>query len=767
MSKRVVRPWDKGAKSMPAMYKAKLNNNSNQDASTDADAQAIPFVQVDGVRYYSDRFYLNRTALDDPIGDYTNSSSTRVPGSASASAYSASCTCGARSPPPLLDRSRLVASLKLKAVILATYTLDPASVSTEFPTLFHADATIPVLVLHGQKGWTPYENRNKKNNHGEYEYNDDDDNDDDRDDESVNAAQPPFKSNTVAMDDDGSDDDDCTVGTQEEATMQAADIFKSPETPNLAVKDINKDLPGQVPPRKSRVTFGSKDSARLPNHVHWTEVLPSWIPPHDLPSPGSGVSTTNEDGTVSSAVREKRQFKRGVHHPKFMILLEESGSVVVVVSTGNLVRCLTTEGSWVQRFPAAPKPSSLSTVDKTDGSDFGAVLANMLQCQTWASQTDQLSPAGFVRRYLEWKNLRHLERNFDYSRSQVHLVATVPGEHEGRLSHSPRSNPTEQFYYGRQRVAHILAGLSGSRQPWLPPIVLHKEDRLVFQPTSLGSEWNRRNMSEVVRSYLGLDDRKTSQEHHTDQSLLGRLDIVWPTRDFMREVHNSIEGRQSPDSVTVVEAGFSPPARLDPDTPEGEQASYLFLSSETFNKIDLCCLSQMVMFEPSVPNQHPLTLPPHFKSVARLCEGGDYRLRKDYGFKKCEEHFSWFLLTSACLSRGAQGEAEAKPRPGSDAVSYSNFELGVLFCSRLQGRTKTDRLYCWKPAQCSCARSTGGPSLIHLPVPFCFRPSRYQEDEDDAEFCETPHFHEIPPGTGSVGHMLLTPYGAALAAKHA
>ena len=60
-----------------------------------------------------------------------------------------------------------------------------------------------------------------------------------------------------------------------------------------------------------------------------------------------------------------------------------------------------------------------------------------------------------------------------------------------------------------------------------------------------------------------------------------------------------------------------------------------------------------------------------------------------------------------------------------------------------------------------------GPRLIHLPSPYCFRPARYVEDEDEALFCETPYFHEVMPGTGCVGNMQLTPYGAALAAQFA
>lgn len=147
-------------------------------------------------------------------------------------------------------------------------------------------------------------------------------------------------------------------------------------------------------------------------------------------------------------------------------------------------------------------------------------------------------------------------------------------------------------------------------------------------------------------------------------------------------------------------------------------------------------------------------------------------MRKDFGVVKAQETFSWILLTSACLSRGAQGDIPSKRPAGSDALEYANFELGLLFCSRLQGNPYTDRLYCWKPAQCTCTtpasgnlsasnQTRRGPRLIHMPVPFSFRPVRYQEDEDEMTFCETPYFHEIPNGTITKGYMRCTPLGAA------
>jgi len=72
--------------------------------------------------------------------------------------------------------------------------------------------------------------------------------------------------------------------------------------------------------------------------------------------------------------------------------------------------------------------------------------------------------------------------------------------------------------------------------------------------------------------------------------------------------------------------------------------------------------------------------PPHIKSYARL-------LRSN-GDSECTcTNLAWFLLTSACLSKGGQGEV-IQPKQCKDCgivkegfVEYKNFELGVLFHS--------------------------------------------------------------------------------------
>lgn len=144
-----------------------------------------------------------------------------------------------------------------------------------------------------------------------------------------------------------------------------------------------------------------------------------------------------------------------------------------------------------------------------------------------------------------------------------------------------------------------------------------------------------------------------------------------------------------------------------------------------------------------------------------------------------EERFAWFMLTSACLSRGAQGEAVTGngqsygQQHSSGLMKYANFELGILFCSRLQGNPSTDRLYvCNSSLPFSEKEYNSGSKpccplttarTIPLPVPYLVRAPSYQKEEDEVDLAVTPFFNEISEGTGAIGHMLLTPLGKQLA----
>lgn len=678
MSKRIARPWER---------KKGINRFSaiKQEEKQKKEKQAKPFpspsyVQVDGNKYFSDRFYLlkldNRD--DRPLA-------TRR------------CSCGANQPPPILDRSQLIQSLALKAAIVATYTMVP----NQLEALFEG---IPTLVLHGHKGL----HKRLHNSKGESPT------------KKVKVEQP-----------------ESIIKKEEEPPEEA--WFKMQET--------NQE---------------ENNSFTLSEIHHLTQITTTWLPArrvaadltntlYQKPAVDDGVivldDSDDDDGChiaaqfkgVDPAVARKRLSKRGVHHPKFMLLFETSGSLVVIVSTSNLTPQSATDGVWVQRFTPKDKgaPTKTNQERRVDGSDFGHVLVDFLQKQSDAAQVGQMLPAEFLKHYLTIPTLDSLLNSFDFDDSRVHLIATVPGEYTGRkaTTHLGRKDGRQTFLYGAQRVEDVLVRCKDR-------LIVSDEDRLIAQPTSLGGYWKPSDMRSLAKYYMG--------GGRGSRDMLERMDILWPSQEFIKDLsgnNRSSDSNECEEDDLVTEGGS------------------LFLSAHSFNTIDVDCISRMAQLEHSTPNQMQKRSP-HFKSYARLFEGNDYALRQNHGVGKAAELFSWFLMTSACLSRGAQGIPTAESHVGGDPhVTYSNFELGILFCSQLQGES-SDCVYCWKPSECLCTKQQETKKLIHLPIPHALRAQPYiQDGDDDANLCKTPYFHEVLPENACVGHMALTPYGKARAAK--
>lgn len=742
MSTRISRPWDRKG----------INRFEKPSSSSSSESvKTVTSVKVDGVAFWSDRFYLNRA-----VGDAPASTNTK-------------CICGARSPPPLLDRARLVASLQLKAAIVATYTLDPKYMCEELASLFGPQSNVPTLVLHGHKGFC---DRKKENTSVPEQQSQSPDRYSETSYEQTAKRRRKDNQEVVCIDDSSDDEDNDT-------NLKSSVCIKEEE-----------------PPEEAALRFlesGSDQDVSLGPLVHLTEILTTWLPPdvrHEIDKTKKMTQNDNDrvialdsdddedDCGVDPLVVKGRLKKRGVHHPKFMILFETSGSVVVVVSTSNLTREHAVDASWVQRFEQSNVnnhiPREVTDATRCDGSDFGHVLANYLGCQSRAAKEGQMIPEVFLRKHMDMCSLGDFVERYRFEDSHVHLIATVPGEYVGRKYSSHLGNvgrSTRTFLYGSQRVNDIAHRLSSgasstgnvsSRQskPWLPRALMSDEDRLVIQPTSFGGFWTQDNLTDLVRLYLedGVDSSRRCE------MLLAKADVIWPSLDYMNEVCSKGKKQsRTPSPDSVVSAGDSDElAKLTP-------GRYCFLSSISFNTIDLACLSRMFMFESAIPSQIDTDRPPHIKSYARIFEGDEYQVRKEYAVEKAQEYFSWFMLTSACLSRGAQGEAVSLRGFESDEMTYSNFELGVLFVSRLRGVAQSDRLYCFRPNQCNCGLAKRSPKkprakMIHLPIPYSLRPQPYHVDEEDAEMCVTPYFHEIPERSGVVGQMRLTPLGAQLAA---
>ena len=570
--------------------------------------------------------------------------------------------------------------------------------------------------------------------------------------------------------------------------------------------------------------------------------------PSTTASEGNGEATSNNDNESPPEMKNVS----GVHHPKYFLLFERCGSMVVIISTCNLSSQTAVDSSWVQRFE--PKellsPGRSGALNGSHGSissnngpidmglpaDFGVVLTDLLKKQSEAAeQGGFMLPDLFLRRFVDGLSLNSLVDRFRFEDAQVHLVSTVPGDYLGCLptngNGDSRYNPSlakkRNMTYGPQRVSFVLSrilneshirsaraamssvtgGLMGSKMdsvvPWLPPALVTKMERLVVQPTSFGGTWTRQDMEIMTHSYLRphwkVEKESQDESMVVDEGLLGLLDIVWPAFDYfdeMREKRIELQKNHPNRSVAVK------PAKK---TSRGD--CHVFLSSVSFSKLDRSCISRMSLFESSHPPQMPCTTASlHSKSICRLLSLNNTKLQNNESISRLpttssqqqsthhdnvsNEYLSWFMLTSACLSRGAQGQPTPYRGIESDSMSYSNFELGVLFCSRLLGDQQYDRLYTYNPLLEGCQCGSGkrwykdrlrGEALkkeqeqhqppsflgsvrkIHLPIPYQLRPKSYQDDPDSDLMSYTPYLHEIPDGTGHVGNMKLTPLGQRLA----
>lgn len=623
-------------------------------------------------------------------------------------------------------------------------------------------------------------------------------------------------------------------------------------------------------------------------NVFFTQILPAWRPPL-LPKEtkkerraAAATAAWHGEEYQHNNEEEKEKFAktvRGCHHPKFFLLFEKSGSLVVIISTSNLTSVTSTEGSWVQRFEPVvgngEDDIGKSNVDVGMPSDFGAILTDFLEkqseaaamantkaitysaraiagqnssgayvtvtktlddgntdgiredneesvdcrqpeakfpgsnadsdkvnaflhgqektatfthftdfghAQKWAKKyfsnkyVGSLLPDTFLRRFvsaLRPKGLAGLVDQYQFDKAEVHLVSTVPGDHMGRLGAEKL-----RINYGPQRVASVLSRIhtENGKTSWLPPSLMTANDRLVIQPTSFGANWSSTYLETIAQSYL--------QPTNTTKPL-ELTDIVWPSLELFDEIERQrriIWNKPPMEGESMVQRWAN----------KSKENGMVFLSSENFSRLEQSVMSQMAQFE-----QTPNTMPYksaciHFKSIGRLLrlDNNKFASTGSNSNAQSKEYLSWFMLTSACLSRGAQGQptrmlpwahlAGAMPPPKGpreevEKMTYANFELGVLFCSRVTGDSLNDRLYVSDPNHvygCHCGEGKGGghndtlssrrkikkcTTKVHLPVPYELRPRSYQEDSKSDMMTCTPYMNSITDGC--TYNMMLTPLG--------
>ncbi|KAL3759347.1 hypothetical protein ACHAWU_002360 [Discostella pseudostelligera] len=642
------------------------------------------------------------------------------------------------------------------------------------------------------------------------------------------------------------DNPDVTRGRDNQPTMGWGGV--KPTTAFGGEVFFTQILPRWRPPQTSNGEGKRKSSkAGVPNNSRPTTAEPTPAQYSDDPKEFSSTKTEEKDPKITTTAG-------GVHHPKFFLLFESSGSLVVIVSTSNLSPQRSLEGSWVQRF----EPNEINKVgsggsgvgdgSKTNGyidygmpSDFGAILTDFLTKQSDAAASGGMLPDVFLRRYVPGlsSGLNVLAEKYRFTDAQVHLVSTVPGDYVSGIPKNAHRDPSATYYkprlsYGPQRVSYILSRIldsghirsarvaraasagrvGGNRMEadtsWLPPTLVGANDRLVMQPTSLGGNWTRGDLEEVMQSYLrphwelprhnANDDGGTPMED--DFGPLNVMDIVWPSMeciDALSKRRRSILEKRQPELAAASSTKQCSADEDENSEEEGGEAPH-FLSSISFAKLDRSCISRLSLFTHVPNNGMPYTSTSiHFKSICRLLRLTDTTEEANKSVMlssnnqqpsgndvlSSKEYLSWFMLTSACLSRGAQGRPTPHSDPASDSMSYMNFELGILFCSRLMGDNVHDRIYVSDPTHtigCQCGkgsrwyksrflRTNGGGGgeeangflecvrKVHLPVPYQLRPMPYRTDPDSDLMDYTPFMHDIPPGSECVGNMKLTPFG--------
>jgi hypothetical protein len=480
---------------------------------------------------------------------------------------------------------------------------------------------------------------------------------------------------------------------------------------------------------------------------------------------------------------------QGVHHAKYMLVFVETG-VYVAISSGNVSAQLSLDATWTQHFRRIER--SVAQLN-----DFGEVLEDFL-----SHQSDQIlvrhceSAPREVPNLMSWLRLnlklgkdRSLASMFDWNSASVDLVTTVPGSDRQFISQvemkeiyekSPRarntitgqcercckrirkdrvplrawtastsmqrhlslsyshaalkffsfsgnvwydaelfvlgndlfssSSPSFCFKYGAERLRDILA----RRQSSLPRS-LTIDDIVIVQPTAISNGIDIGYMSYLLSCML------TGTRWSIDWFESWKL--LWPTHDFVTRLKKSCKS-----------AGCG-----------------LFLFPISLKQMKEDVHDQFYTYNPStapifcgVPEEKA----PHIKSYSRIMSTSRSMLSpisSSASESMCScTNLAWFLLTSACLSKGANGEEKSASiceicgHINHGCHLYKNFEIGVLF------HTSRQRQYRALSSLCKIhSTDTSHKAKSHIDCNTCILPVPY-DICSETKYCSDLEFQMKP-----------------------
>mmetsp|Transcript_20900 Transcript_20900/g.30089 ORF Transcript_20900/g.30089 Transcript_20900/m.30089 type:complete len:707 (-) Transcript_20900:169-2289(-) len=457
----------------------------------------------------------------------------------------------------------------------------------------------------------------------------------------------------------------------------------------------------------------------------------------------------------------------GVHHSKYMLIFCRSG-VYTMISTANLTNSdFSSNLTWSQFFPL--RRSKFLDMSSAEN-DFGIILQDFLTKQSqqvnrfarrsWSDDSDasdaenesecNSGPMEFIRLHSGLPHDMSLAAMYEFEQAEVRLVSTVPGR---RLQNAPSEESSlpcmkcmqhraslrvgQEISYGAARICEVLMeeGVHLSRE-------LTSTDTLIMQPTSIGSGTCNQYIVDLLSMYMPEtgQDKDTCSQDTCDMIPLESVKLVWPSAQYITEQEKDIAAETSQQGLFFLPRYL---ALMEPD---------LHAQMHLYEGRTCPC--------PRLSTSH-LGRVPHEKTYLRMMPDTGNNTTDN---RQCScKDVAWLLLTSACLSKGAQGEV-VEPRACRSCghmlegcIEYKNFELGVLFHTRNKG-TEKRRVYRILDSHCpvhglgTVSQKGVSSDVIILPLPYeAVRTKAYLGS--NGEFLYEPYFHdpsELPKYNGQI-----------------
>jgi hypothetical protein len=118
---------------------------------------------------------------------------------------------------------------------------------------------------------------------------------------------------------------------------------------------------------------------RVSKTVAVEEILPHWR---------SILCASDDSDSIGDTLRQDRRVIQGVHHAKYIMIFTDRG-LYVAISTSNMSKKRSTDGTWTEFFPRTLEPTAgglakpvvepRNSPECVIGRDFGKVLQNFLE----------------------------------------------------------------------------------------------------------------------------------------------------------------------------------------------------------------------------------------------------------------------------------------------------------------------------------------------------------------------------------------------------